>query len=46
MIAAAQPTPTFTRRAPGTQFLAQAPHSMHAPRSKISAFPSFMENTA
>ncbi len=37
MIAAAQPTPLFTEIAPKEQFTAQAPHSMHASRSTISA---------
>ena len=44
--AAAHPTPAFTRIAPEAQFWAQAPHSMHAPRSTIAALPSVMENTA
>jgi hypothetical protein len=35
--AAAHPTPARTRIAPGSQFLAQAPHSMQAPRSASRA---------
>jgi hypothetical protein len=38
MIAAAQPTPAFTVIAPEAQLRAQAPHSMHAPRSTIWDF--------
>jgi hypothetical protein len=37
MIAAAQPTPAFTVIAPNSQFMAQAPHSMHRSLSVIAA---------
>jgi hypothetical protein len=46
MIAAAHPTPAVTVIAPGAQFLAQAPHSMHAARSMIRAFPALIPKTA
>jgi hypothetical protein len=37
MIAVAHPTPSCTRSAPGSQFLAQAPHSMQRSLSTIVA---------
>jgi hypothetical protein len=40
MIAAAHPTPGFTEIAFVGQFIAHAPHSMQASRSRIRAFPS------
>jgi hypothetical protein len=42
----AQPTPGVTWMAPAAQFWAHAPHSMHPSRSTISAFFSFILNTA
>ena len=39
-IAAAHPTPGFTEIAFVGQFIAHAPHSMQASRSRIRAFPS------
>jgi hypothetical protein len=45
MTAAAQPTPALTVMAPGAQFIAQAPHSMHASLSTTAAFPFFNSNT-
>ena len=38
-IAAAHPTPGWTAIASAGQFIAQAPHSMQASRSRIRAFP-------
>jgi len=46
MIAAAQPTPARTVIAPDAQLRAHAPHSMHAPRSRMDDLPSSMANTA
>jgi hypothetical protein len=37
MIADAQPTPGLSVIAPEEQFSAQAPHSMHAPKSTMTA---------
>jgi len=45
MIAAAQPTPALTESAPKSQFLAQAPHSMHRLLSVIVARLSRISNT-
>jgi hypothetical protein len=45
IIAAAQPVPDSTSIAPLAQFLAQAPHSMHASRSTIWATRSTIANT-
>ena len=38
MTAVAHPTPDFTYIAPDSQFLAQAPHSMHRPALTGTAF--------
>jgi len=46
MIAAAHPTPAVTVIAPLAQLRAQAPHSMHAARSRICAFPPPIAKTA
>lgn len=43
---AAQPTPARTEMAPISQFLVQAPHSMHAPRSARTARLFSIANTA
>jgi len=40
MIAEAHPTPGVTEIASAGQFIAHAPHSMQASRSRIRAFPS------
>jgi hypothetical protein len=45
MIAAAQPTPLSTRKAPKAQLFAQAPHSMHLSLSRITAFLSLTAKT-
>jgi hypothetical protein len=45
MIAEAQPTPELTVIALKSQFLAQAPHSMHRSRSVIAARLSRIMNT-
>jgi hypothetical protein len=44
--AAAQPTPLCTVIAPGSQFMAQAPHSMQASRSTMMARLSSTANTS
>lgn len=46
MTAVAHPTPAFTVTAPVGQFLAQAPHSMHASRSAITTAPPARPRTA
>jgi hypothetical protein len=46
MIPAAQPTPDFTVIAPGSQFFAQAPHSMQRSLWRITAFLFSISNTA
>jgi hypothetical protein len=45
MIAAAHPTPGFTEIAFAGQFIAHAPHSMQASRSRIRAFLSATAKT-
>jgi len=45
MIADAQPTPALTVIAPNSQFMAQAPHSMHRSRSVRTARFSCMAKT-
>jgi hypothetical protein len=40
--AAAQPTPALTEMASDGQFRLQAPHSMHASRSRISTYRVFI----
>jgi hypothetical protein len=45
MMAAAQPTPEFTLIALNSQFMAQAPHSMHRSLSVTTARLSFIEKT-